>query len=109
AARLGAEPIRLPALRYRIEDLGALTAHFLRERPCRFEPLAFQALALYAWPGNVRELEKVVTNAELLARGKEPTPLEALPSAIASTPGRMKAQPIGAATRPPPPNASELE
>jgi transcriptional regulator with PAS, ATPase and Fis domain len=108
-ARLGAEPIRLPPLRHRIEDVGTLVAHFLRDRITRFEPLAFQALSLYGWPGNVRELEKVVTNAELLARGREAITLEDLPSAIAQTPGRMKNQPIGAATRPPPPTAAELE
>jgi transcriptional regulator with PAS, ATPase and Fis domain len=109
AARLGAEPIRLPPLRHRIEDIGALTAHFLGTRRCRFEPLAFQALALYGWPGNVRELEKVVSNAELLARGKDAISLEDLPAAIAQTPGRLKSQPSGAPTRPPPPTAAELE
>ena len=31
-ARLGAAPIHLPPLRDRIEDIGALTAHFLRRR-----------------------------------------------------------------------------
>jgi transcriptional regulator with PAS, ATPase and Fis domain len=109
AARLGAEPIRLPPLRHRIEDVGTLAAYFLGDRRVKFEPLAFQALALYAWPGNVRELEKVVNNAELLGRGKEAITLEDLPSAIAQTPGRMKTQPVGAASRPPPPNAGELE
>jgi transcriptional regulator with PAS, ATPase and Fis domain len=110
AARLGAEPIRLPPLRHRIEDVGTLVAYFLgAKRGVKFEPLAFQALSLYAWPGNVRELEKVVSNAELLARGKDAITLEDLPSAIAQTPGRMKTQPVGAAGRPPPPTASELE
>jgi transcriptional regulator with PAS, ATPase and Fis domain len=109
AARLGAEPIRLPPLRHRIEDVGALAAYFLGQRPLRFEPLAFQALALYAWPGNVRELEKVVGNAELLARGKPAVTLEDLPAAIAQTPGHAKAQPTGAPVRPPPPSATELE
>src|SRR6185369_15152520 len=58
-ARLGAAPIHLPPLGSRIEDLGALTAHFLRASPgVRFEQPAFRALALYGWPLNVRELEK---------------------------------------------------
>jgi transcriptional regulator with PAS, ATPase and Fis domain len=109
AARLGAEPIRLPPLRHRIEDVGVLAAHFLGERRLPFEPMAFQALALYGWPGNVRELEKVINNAELLARGKEAVTLEDLPATIAETPGRRKSQPSGVAVRPPPPSATELE
>ena len=46
--RLGAAPIHLPPLRSRIEDLGALVAHFLRATPgVRFEQPAFRALTLY--------------------------------------------------------------
>jgi transcriptional regulator with PAS, ATPase and Fis domain len=109
AARLGAEPIRLPPLRQRIEDLAALMAHFLGPSANRFDPLAFQALVLHSWPGNVRELEKVVFNAELLARGADTIGLDHLPSAIASTPTRIKAQPAGTPGRPPPPDAAQLE
>jgi transcriptional regulator with PAS, ATPase and Fis domain len=109
AARLGAEPIRLPPLRHRIEDLGALLAHFLGPTAHRFDALAFQALTLHSWPGNVRELEKVVANAELLARGEEAIGLDHLPAAIGSTPSRLKSQPAGTPVRPPPPNAAELE
>ena len=68
AARLGAEPIAIPPLRERIEDLGALAFHLLGERAKPFELAAFQALCFYNWPGNVRELGKVVTSAEALAR-----------------------------------------
>jgi transcriptional regulator with PAS, ATPase and Fis domain len=109
AARLGAEPIRLPPLRHRIEDLGALIAYFIGPTAHRFDPLAFQALALHTWPGNVRELEKVIGNAELLARDAEAIGLDHLPSAIADTPGRLKSQSSGTPGRPPPPNAAELE
>jgi transcriptional regulator with PAS, ATPase and Fis domain len=109
AARLGAEPIRLPPLRHRMEDLGALIAHFLGPRTHRFDPLAFQALALHSWPGNVRELEKVVANAELLARDADAIGLDHLPASIASNPSRIKAQPAGSPSRPPPPNAAQLE
>src|SRR3954466_12449805 len=59
--RLGAAPLHLPPLRSRIEDLGALTAHFLRNAAAKeIEQPAFRALALYDWPLNVRELEKIV-------------------------------------------------
>jgi transcriptional regulator with PAS, ATPase and Fis domain len=82
--RLGAQPIVLPPLRDRIEDVGRLTAHFLSlagdERG--FEPEAFQALLLHAWPLNVRELSKVVGEASVLSRGAVAIGLEHLPDAV---------------------------
>src|SRR5579871_6901712 len=64
--RLGAQPIVLPPLRERIEDLPGLCAYFLREMTDgrAFEPDAFKALMLHDWPLNVRELLKVMTQAE---------------------------------------------
>src|SRR4029078_748363 len=78
-ARLGAAPIHLPPLRSRVEDLGALVAHFLRATPgVTVERPAFRALSLHAWPLNVRELEKIVTTAAVLSAGK-PIALRDLP------------------------------
>jgi len=108
AARLGAEPIRIPPLRERIEDLGALTAFLLGERAKPFELGAFQALCLHQWPGNVRELAKVVTAAEALARGGDRIMADHLPKAIAAAPGRMRSSPGRRSSRPPP-TAIELE
>jgi DNA-binding NtrC family response regulator len=83
-ARLGAAPIHLPPLRNRIEDLGALTAHFLRASPgVKLEQPAFRALCLHGWPLNVRELEKIVTTAAILAAGGNPVALRDLPEPIA--------------------------
>src|SRR5206468_8521314 len=84
--RLGAQPIVLPPLRERIEDLGGLCAYFLREMTDgrTFEPDAFKALMLYDWPLNVRELLKVVTQAEVLSRSTPSIGFEHLPSAIAA-------------------------
>jgi transcriptional regulator with PAS, ATPase and Fis domain len=84
--RLGAQPIVLPPLRDRIEDLGGLCAYFLREMTDgrTFEPDAFKALMLHDWPLNVRELLKVVTQAEVLSRGTPTIGFEHLPSAIAA-------------------------
>jgi len=84
-ARLGAAPIHLPPLRNRIEDLGALTGHFLgaaRGGEARFEQPAFRAMSLHTWPLNVRELEKIVTTAAVLTGGK-PIALRDLPDPIA--------------------------
>jgi len=108
AARLGAEPIRIPPLRDRLEDLGALTGFFLGNRVKPFDQQAFQALALHAWPGNVRELQKVLTTAEALSREAPKIGPEHLPQAIAATPRRIRASPAGRAMRPPP-SAIELE
>ena len=83
-ARLGAAPIHLPPLRNRIEDLGALVAHFLRATPgVTFEQPAFRALCLHTWPLNVRELEKIVTTAAVLTGGTKPIALRDLPEPIA--------------------------
>ncbi len=82
--RLGAAPLHLPPLRSRIEDLGALLAHFLRSSGTReLEQPAFRALALYDWPMNIRELEKLVSTAAVLAGGARPISLRDLPEPIA--------------------------
>jgi two-component system nitrogen regulation response regulator GlnG len=74
----------LPPLRQRIEDIGALAAHFLRATPAAtFDQPAFRALALYEWPLNVRELEKIVTTAAVLTGGQRPISLRDLPEPIA--------------------------
>jgi DNA-binding NtrC family response regulator len=101
AARLGAEPIAIPPLRERIEDLGALAAHLMGERGKPFELGAFQAMCLHTWPGNVRELGKVVTSAEALAREAERIGFEHLPAAIAAAP-RIKSSPGRRRYRAPP-------
>jgi len=108
AARLGAEPIRIPPLRERVEDLGVLVTYLLGDRGKAFELAAFQALCLHPWPGNVREPGKVVASAEALARGADRITTEHLPAVIAAAPGRVRSSPGRRASRPPP-KAVELE
>ena len=108
AARLGAEPVRVPPLRDRLEDLGAVGGHLLGAQAKPMELIALQALCLYAWPGNVRELQKVLTTAAALARDTERIGATHLPKAIAAGPARVRSSPAGRATRPPP-TAVELE
>lgn len=64
-------------LRRRMDDLPALTQHFLKSRPGRLgldkcyslsEP-AMEALQRYSWPGNVRELDNVISRALVLCTG----------------------------------------
>jgi DNA-binding NtrC family response regulator len=73
--RISAFQILVPPLRRRIEDLEALTKHFVHRAAHRFglpvptwsrDDLA--TLAAYRWPGNIREFGAVVDRAVLLAR-----------------------------------------
>ncbi len=108
-ARLGAAPIHLPPLRSRIEDLGALAAHFLRATPdVTFDQPTFRAMCLHGWPLNVRELEKIVTTAAVLAAGAKPIGLRDLPEPIARA---IETAPASATRRPssPSPTPAQLE
>jgi len=64
--RLNVVPLRLPPLRERLEDVGDLIRHFLRQAGREgmgqksIETAAIDRLKVHAWPGNVRELENVV-------------------------------------------------
>src|SRR5262245_59908957 len=69
--RLGAEPIPIPPLRDRPEDIGALVAHFGGGAITGMEPTAFRALCMHDWPRNVRELGELVKRAVTLAGGKD--------------------------------------
>ena len=77
--RLSVFPIHLPPLRARLEDLPALTAHFVRRAGRRLGLANLEAhmsdadlteLARYSWPGNVRELAAVVERAAILGNGR---------------------------------------
>ena len=80
AARLGPEPLVIPPLRDRPEDIGLLVSHFLRDRPRAFDIRAYRALFLRKWPGNVRELEKAVQLAGILSESHDSIEIGDLPS-----------------------------
>ncbi|HVZ72237.1 MAG TPA: sigma 54-interacting transcriptional regulator [Polyangia bacterium] len=88
AARLGSQAIRLPPLRERVEDLGALVHHFLTKGGTRqapeLEPTAFHALCHYAWPRNVRELQKVIEESIAVSEGAPRLKLSHLPDVVSS-------------------------
>jgi DNA-binding NtrC family response regulator len=121
--RLGVSPIHLPPLRERIEDLGALVAHFLRRLPAparTFEQAAFRALALHAWPLNVRELEKSLATAAVLTGGERPIALRDLPPALGhaavghgtatrGAPAARETRPAPAPESAPTPTAAQIE
>ena len=72
--RLNVVPIQLPPLRDRIDDIGALSRHFLRLAaddglPLRqLDDAAITMLERQPWRGNVRELQNTVYRLALMAR-----------------------------------------
>ena len=64
--RLNVVPLRMPPLRERLEDIGDLVRHFLRQAAKAglgqksIETAAIERIKRYHWPGNVRELENMV-------------------------------------------------
>jgi two-component system nitrogen regulation response regulator GlnG len=70
--RLNVVPLRLPPLRERLEDVGDLVRHFLRQTAKAglgqksIEHAAIERMKRYHWPGNVRELENMVRRVAAL-------------------------------------------
>ncbi|MEZ4297885.1 MAG: sigma-54 dependent transcriptional regulator [Polyangiaceae bacterium] len=66
--RLSFFPIRVPALRERPEDIGAIVEHYVRTHglpTLRLSPEALADLAARPWPGNVRELQQIIERVAL--------------------------------------------
>jgi formate hydrogenlyase transcriptional activator len=79
--RLNVFPIRVPALRERLEDIPLLVQHFVvqfsRRMNKRIDTIpveVMKALAAHSWPGNVRELQNFIERAVILSPGNELTP-----------------------------------
>ncbi len=70
--RLNVVPIRLPSLRERLEDIGDLARHFLRQAEGEGLPSkaisneAIEILKQQPWSGNVRELENLMRRLAVL-------------------------------------------
>jgi transcriptional regulator of acetoin/glycerol metabolism len=82
AHRVGFGLVRLPSLRERPQDIGALANALLHRHSAngassRFRPETIQVLSRREWGGNVRELETLVL--QLVAAGVESVRLEDLP------------------------------
>lgn len=74
--RLSVFPIEVPPLRQRLEDIGELAEHFMRQAARRFRvalprltKLHIEELQRRDWPGNVRELQNIIERAVILAKG----------------------------------------
>ncbi len=88
--RLSVVPIRVPALRERLDDIAELVPYFLSEfcarnnfRPRTIDDETVALLERYAWPGNVRELRNVVERMAILAPGDRIT-ADAIPLEVRS-------------------------
>jgi len=73
--RINVIPIRLPALRERIEDIPLLADHFvvrfaaeMGKTIAGISGAAMTCLQAYGWPGNIRELENAMERAVALER-----------------------------------------
>jgi two-component system nitrogen regulation response regulator NtrX len=83
--RLRVVPIRVPALRERLDDVGELARYFLAEfcsrnnfRPKHIDAEVVSVLERYNWPGNVRELRNLIERMAILTPGTR-IPLESVP------------------------------
>ncbi|MFO7652411.1 MAG: sigma-54 dependent transcriptional regulator [Candidatus Krumholzibacteriia bacterium] len=75
--RLGAFPLRIPALRERPLDVSALAHHFLKRYAVEqgkqiraIDEAAARHIAAHAWPGNVRHLRNAIERAVILCDGE---------------------------------------
>jgi len=75
--RLNVFPIRLPALRERVEDIPLLVSHFAQMYAKRMKKCiehvsiaSVSALLRCPWPGNVRELQNFIERAVILSPRK---------------------------------------
>jgi DNA-binding NtrC family response regulator len=107
-ARLGADPLRIPPLRQRPEDIGSLMVHAGADALREIDTAAFRALFLYGWPLNVAELEACIKRALTLCRDGN-LRLEHLPAAVSAS--LTRGAPVSAGRRTPraAPGRGELE
>jgi formate hydrogenlyase transcriptional activator len=91
--RVNVFPIRVPALRERVEDIPLLIRRFVNEFANVFhKPIdtipgeTIAALQHYSWPGNIRELRNVVERAMIVTTGRRlaiPVPVQSTPAPAA--------------------------
>ncbi|MDX5408822.1 MAG: sigma 54-interacting transcriptional regulator, partial [Thauera sp.] len=109
--RLNVLALRVPSLRERREDIGALVEALLDDiaarsgqRPLELADDALALLAAQPWPGNVRQLRNLLERAQLSA---DSGPLDAAAlAALLGTAGAVLAMPVAAARAGAAPDAS---
>jgi transcriptional regulator with PAS, ATPase and Fis domain len=98
--RLSQFQLRVPPLRERPEDIGALACYFLSlKAPAKtFTGDALAALRAHAWPGNIRELRNLVAKLAMATEGRQISGVEVATamSGEAASPNRSStAVPLG--------------
>ena len=90
--RLNVVPLRVPALRERVDDIPLLVEHFLcalgqrsGRGPQGIEPAAVEWLKTLEWVGNVRQLRNLLEGASVFS-GSEPISLAHVQEVLASGP-----------------------
>ena len=85
--RLNVIPVKIPALRERVDDIPALIHHFLKKFNQKFSknkvlfPKALECLCYYSYPGNIRELSNLVEQLVVLSPDDQ-IDLDDLPSYV---------------------------
>ncbi len=76
--RLNVFPIRMPALRERVEDIPLLVAYLVQryagkmgKKISAIDNRTLELFQTYHWPGNVRELQNVIERAVILTDGSK--------------------------------------
>jgi formate hydrogenlyase transcriptional activator len=101
--RLNVFPIRVPALRERLEDIPLLVDYFagrlagrMGKEITEIERRSLSAMQQYSWPGNVRELQNIIERSVILADSEvlrvdpgmlvhEPPPCISAPAAVSGS------------------------
>lgn len=75
--RLNVFPMRVPALRERLDDIPVLVDYFTGRLAARsgkkikqIEKRSLQLMMQYSWPGNIRELQNIIERCVILAAGE---------------------------------------
>ena len=71
--RLSVVPLKIPALRERIDDIPNLIKHFIRKysngRNIEIDNRVIEKFKSYNWPGNIRELENLIERILIFLSG----------------------------------------
>ncbi|MEK6580192.1 MAG: helix-turn-helix domain-containing protein, partial [Bdellovibrionota bacterium] len=95
--RLNTITLRMPPLRKRTEDMGALVDYFLKnsrfggaaQQIRKLDPRVIDVFSQYDWPGNIRELQNTIERLKILAENNEIN-LEDVPFSIRNPKSRTE-------------------
>ncbi len=95
--RLNTITLRMPPLRKRNEDMGALVDYFLKnsrfggaaQQIRKLDPRVIDVFSQYDWPGNIRELQNTIERLKILAENNEIN-LEDVPFSIRNPKSRTE-------------------